>query len=163
MFSYIIHLLHHLMYWLARRTGRTVTVKWYERTYEPYEEGEEDYDCEGHTSDEGSRTFDFSDLDPDWDNDATFARVVAKYLEDAGVYETSSSPFSPGSWYSTEMEMDMHTGENSERSYHLSGLSTIEEYAVFTMVRGARARVCKPRKFIPLQRARLQLTLARAL
>jgi len=59
------------------------------------------------------------------------ATEAAKWLEDQGVIEPSSSCFHKGVWYSTEGEQDYRTGETEIRSYHLKGATVGQERKIY--------------------------------
>jgi len=53
---------------------------------------------------------------------------AVNFLQDEGVMHSSSSPHSPGAWYSTDFETeDYSTNEEIEKSYHLYGFTAAEE------------------------------------
>jgi len=101
---------------------RTVTVKWYERTFEPVDPDEE-YTDEGETRNEGDVSF-----DEDEDEDSLTLQI-GRYLRNAGANEPSSSPsWHKGTWY-TARDTDFRTGESTETSYHIGEGLTDEEAA----------------------------------
>ena len=60
---------------------------------------------------------------------------AVEFLKNEGVIEPSSSDFHPGNWYSTEWQnVDMRTGEDEERSYHLVGFTPEEEKEIYDRV-----------------------------
>lgn len=62
----------------------------------------------------------------------TAADLAVKYLRNEGAYETSSSAFHPGVWYSTGWRtIDYGTGEQVERNFHLAGFTEEQEREVW--------------------------------
>ena len=57
---------------------------------------------------------------------------VIKWLKDHGAYETSSTSFHPGVWYSTPYEVsDYSTGEERQEDFFLRNFSNEEEKRIF--------------------------------
>ena len=64
---------------------------------------------------------------------------AVRFLRNAGVTEASGSHFHKGVWYSTEPSYtDYGTGEQEERSYHLSGFTMNQERRVFEAMKARR-------------------------
>ncbi len=62
----------------------------------------------------------------------TVTDKAATYLYEHGCYHTSSSAFHPGVWYSTgSSNVDMRTGEEEERDFHLIGFTDEREREVW--------------------------------
>lgn len=73
----------------------------------------------------------------DIEDGITIADKVGKFLEREGVTESSSSPWSPGSWFSTEGEIeDYRTGDRTIYSYHLYGFTPEEEEQIARIALG---------------------------
>lgn len=69
-----------------------------------------------------------------WDiEDETLEESVARALRDAGVAETSSSPFSPGDWYVVNDPV-RSDGTCETRTYHLYGFTPEQELAIHELV-----------------------------
>jgi hypothetical protein len=55
-----------------------------------------------------------------------------RWLKDHGAYETSSSSFDPGVWYSTPYEVsDYSTGEERQEDFFLRNFTKVEEERIF--------------------------------
>lgn len=72
----------------------------------------------------------------DIEDGITIADKVGKFLEREGVTESSSSPWSPGSWFSTEGIEDYRTGDRTIYSYHLYGFTPEEEEQIARIALG---------------------------
>lgn len=59
---------------------------------------------------------------------------AAAYIQNEGGSEPSSSRFSPGTWYSTESQMDMYSGDYENKSFHLYGFTEEEEKEVWDLL-----------------------------
>ena len=57
--------------------------------------------------------------------------LAVKYLKENGPMEASANFFHQGIWYIHYSEMDVHSGEYKNLSYHLKGFSELEEKAIF--------------------------------
>jgi hypothetical protein len=67
------------------------------------------------------------------------AEVAAKWLRDHGAYETSSSSFYAGIWYSTPFEVsDYGTGEERSEDFFLRDFTEDEERRVFELFKRGR-------------------------
>jgi len=60
--------------------------------------------------------------------------LAVKFLKGNGVISASSSRFHVGTWYSSEDDTDMRSGDCETHSYHLEGFSPEEEEAIFNLV-----------------------------
>lgn len=65
-------------------------------------------------------------------------KKAAAYIQDEGGNEPSSSHFSPGTWYSTESQMDMHSGDYEGKSFHLYGFTEEEEKEVWDLLHSGK-------------------------
>ena len=66
-----------------------------------------------------------------WDDQST-VDCAFSFLRDEGAVHASSSNFHKGVWYSTEWQyVDIHTGEQMERCFHLKGFTEQEELELF--------------------------------
>jgi predicted nucleic acid-binding Zn-ribbon protein len=83
-------------------------------------------------------------MDPDeidlhGDDNPTAVDNAVKFLSDQYVGQTSSSPFSPGDWYTTtDPERDYQTGEETYFSFHLYGFTPEEETEIYTRLKDDR-------------------------
>lgn len=67
------------------------------------------------------------------DQDETAVSLAVSFLRDKGVTEPSSSPWSRGTWYSTESQVeDWQTAEEKSYSYHLKGFTEDQERAIYS-------------------------------
>lgn len=116
--------------YLLASTGRRIRISYVTITPESAEAG--DVADRGWIDEEGE------DMDPDKfdiEDGVSAAQKAAKFLNDKGAYHPSSSPFHTGVWYSDSPEViDYATGEEEERSYHLSGFTPEEEQKIFNEV-----------------------------
>jgi len=100
--------------------------------------------AEGDFSDTGWEDEEGINMAPDEvdrEEGVTAADKAAAYLFNEGCYETSSSQFHPGVWYSTEWStIDFGTDEQEERNFHLVGFSAEEEHAVWEKFQALRKR-----------------------
>lgn len=73
------------------------------------------------------------DLAPDEfdiENGITLVDKTVDFLRSEGAFETSSSHFSTGAWYSAQSD-DYRTGNNTERGFHLIGYTPQDEHDVW--------------------------------
>jgi len=88
-----------------------------------------DYSEQGW-EDEDGETFVLDEFDRE--EGYTVADLAVKWLRDKGAWETSSSSFYPGGWYSTSGEdTDFRTGETTQYNFHLSGFTPEQEKEVW--------------------------------
>lgn len=114
--------------------GRKRLIKVTFTTITPGEEGE-DYGEEHGWIDEVGSEIELDDYDRE--EGVTIADKAAKFLEDEGASEASSSHFHRGIWYSTsDDDVNYRTGEHTQRSYHLYGFTPAEEQEIFKLVKG---------------------------
>lgn len=66
-------------------------------------------------------------LDYDVDEEGDHIAEMVRVLWNDGATETSSVPFSPGSWFIATDSQDMYTGGYEQRSYRLVGFTPDEE------------------------------------
>lgn len=105
---------------------RSITV--YLTTYVPPEEDEEPEEPEAES--EGNHPIVLDEHDRELG--VTAADVAVDFIRDGGGHEPSSTSFHPGIWYSTGYETtDYSTGEEEERTFHLSGFTEDEEREIF--------------------------------
>ena len=64
----------------------------------------------------------------------TIASKAAKMLLSEGATEPSSMPYHPGTWYTSEGDMDYRSGETTSKSYHLYGFTETEEREIYKLV-----------------------------
>ena len=70
----------------------------------------------------------------DAEEELTITQKAIDFLRNKGAYP-SSSHFSPGTWYSTEPQIeDYSTNESWEYSYHLCGFTESEEETIFNAI-----------------------------
>lgn len=114
-------------YAMAHGLPPRVTITYSRTTPESVEQG--DFSESGWEDEEGV----VMALDEyDEEEGLTVADITAKYLKDEGCYDTSSSVFHPGMWYTTEWStIDYATGEQEERNFHLVGFTEEQEKAVW--------------------------------
>jgi hypothetical protein len=93
-----------------------------------------DDDGSGNYEDEHGWVDEFGEeMDPDEFDDEAGVTAVSKaidYLQNEGVTEPSSYPFSEGTWYQTPSELQ-NDGWYYEQHYHLVGFSPEEQAAVY--------------------------------
>lgn len=92
---------------------------------------------EGENSDSGwlDEEGESMEVDPEWDEEGTTpAQKAADWLKQNYAAHASSSHFNSRVWYSTGYETIGYTGEEEERSFHLSGFTPEEEQEIFDKV-----------------------------
>ena len=90
---------------------------------------------DGDTSDSGWVDDDGEEIEVDKhdrDEGHSISDVTVAWLWNKGAIEASSSEFHPGIWYSTEYSVNSYqTGEEEQRSFHLSGFAVDEEREIY--------------------------------
>lgn len=66
-------------------------------------------------------------------------RAMADVIISRAAFQTSGVPWSPGDWYSTDSEQDMHTGCYRTESVHLHGWTPEQETTIYRLVKSGRA------------------------
>ena len=110
----------------AKYTDKKIVTTYQTTTPESLENG--DYAESGFLDEDGVSMI------PDQFDDITIIEKSVEFLKDNYAYETSSSGFHIGIWYSATGEEDYSTGEITYYSYHLEGFTEDEEYEIWKLM-----------------------------
>ena len=110
--------------------ARLIRTTFSRTTPESVEQG--DFSETGWIDEEGEEI----ELDKYDDEEETLITKTVNWLQDHYACHASSYPFSLGCWYHTQFEvLDYSTGEEEERSFHLTGFSPEEEEAIYSLLK----------------------------
>lgn len=124
---------------LRQGTQRTIATAYKTTTPESAEDGDwADHGWEDEDGEDIEVTADEIEAEHEAGSHApvsdAIAEVAAKWLRDHGAYETSSSSFHSGIWYSTPFEVsDYGTGEERSEDFFLRNFTEDEERRVFDL------------------------------
>lgn len=114
-------------YILANALPPRICITYSRTTPESVEQG--DFSESGWENEEGVSMY---PDEFDKEEGLTAVDLAVKFLRNEGAYDSSSSHFHPGVWYSTEWStIDYRTGEQEERNFHLVGFTEEQEKEVW--------------------------------